>query len=67
MLDGKRVRMPRFYDNRFEAVDAEGLEVLKRRRRRKALRHRKNNTPDRLRVREVLALKKLALFRRDVQ
>lgn len=66
VLEGKRVRMPRFYDNRYELVDSAGLDVLKKRRKRTALRHRKNNTKERLRVREVLALRKSALFRRDV-
>lgn len=66
VMDGKRVRMPRFYDNRYEVLDAAGLEVLKRRRRRNAIRFRKNNTKDRLRIREVVMLKRLAMNRREV-
>lgn len=66
VLNGKRVRMPRFYDNKYEVIDASGLDVLKRRRRRNAIRHRKNNQVDRLRVREVVMLKKLKLFRKEI-
>lgn len=66
VLNGKRVRMPRFYDARFEVVDADAMELLKRRRRRNAVRHRKNNFVDRLRVREVVALKKSKLFRKEI-
>lgn len=66
VFEGKKVRMPRFYDNRYEVLDSDGLEMLKRRRRRNALRHRLNNTPDRRRVREVVALRKLKLFQREI-
>lgn len=59
VMDGKRVRMPRFYDVRYEVVDSAGMEMLKKRRRRNARRHRADNTPDRRRVREKVATKLL--------
>lgn len=66
VLDGKRVRMPRFYDNKFELTAADEMDMLRRRRRRNAVRHRKNNYVDRLRVREVVALKRLKLFGKEL-
>nr|QJB20880.1 MAG: replication initiator protein [Microvirus sp.] len=65
VMEGKRVRMPRFYDTRYEVVDSDGLEVLKKRRRRNASRHRADNTPDRRRVREQVAIRKLQQKSRD--
>ena len=67
VMDGKRVRMPRFYDARYECVDGAGLELLKKRRRRKALAHRKENTPDRRRARELFHIKRIAMASRDAQ
>lgn len=66
VLNGKRVRMPRFYDKRFADLDSQSMDVIKLRRRRNAVRHRKNNFVDRLRVREVVALRKAHLFKRNV-
>lgn len=67
VLDGKRVRMPRFYDGRFELTDPEELAKIKKRRLANARRYRKNNTRDRLRVREVVALKRLKMYERSVK
>lgn len=67
VMDGKRVRMPRYYDARYESVDGAGLEVLKKRRRRKARAQRKENTPDRRRARELFHIKRIAMASRDAQ
>lgn len=66
VMNGKKVRMPRFYDARFELTDPDELARVKKRRLSNARRHRKNNTVDRRRVREVVALKKLYMFERNV-
>lgn len=66
VMEGKRVRMPRFYDTRYEVVDKDGLEVLKVRRRRNARRHRADNTPDRRKVREKVATKLLSQKGREL-
>lgn len=64
IVDGKRVRPPRFYDERYKMVDSLLIAELKVKRRRNAIRKsRADNTPDRRRVREVVQLKKLALQR----
>lgn len=66
VLDGKRVRVPRFYDSRFEVTDTEELTRIKKRRINNARRFMKNQTYDRRRVREVVMIKKMKLFARDV-
>lgn len=67
VMDGKRVRMPRFYDNRFELTDPDELARLKKRRLSAARKHRLNNTVDRRRVREVVAIKRSRMFSRGVE
>lgn len=66
IMNGREMRPPRFYDVRQEALDPSRMKVLKLNRRRKALAYKDNNTPSRLRIREVVALRKKALFSRDV-
>lgn len=67
VLEGKRIAVPRFYDNRFEVLDSAKLVTLKKRRRRKALMHRSDNTPERRRVREKVQIARLAQARRDYE
>lgn len=59
VMGGRRVRVPRFYDNRTERVDPECLVELKQKRKRAAVLVRADNTVERLRVREQVALLKL--------
>lgn len=66
-MNGKLVRPPRYYDTRFEALDAKRLGVIKRTRRRRAMKHRENNTPERRQVRETVAKARLALSKRDLR
>lgn len=66
VMDGKRVRMPRFYDGRFELTDPETLASIKKRRLANARRYRLNNTRSRLRVREVIAIKRSKMFDRGL-
>lgn len=56
VVNGREVRPPRFYDGRSELVDAGRLEAHKRRRKRLAVLNRKDNTKERLRVKERIAL-----------
>jgi len=66
VMDGKKVKMPRFYDSKFEVSDPEEFEKIKKRRLAKALMHRDNNSVDRLRVREVVTASKLNLYKRNM-
>lgn len=65
IMDEHEVPLPRYYDLKFECVDSERLEVLKRARRRRALLHAVDNSVDRLRVRERFQELKLARFSRE--
>ena len=56
MVDGREVRPPRFYDTRSEAIDPVGHGRVKRKRKRLSVLNRLDNTEDRLRVKERLAI-----------
>lgn len=55
-------RPPRYYDARFDAEEPERMQILKRRRKRLAFLNKADNTKARLRVREVVQLRKDAFF-----
>lgn len=65
VMNGKEVSPPRFYDTRTDAIDPDRLARIKEKRRRKALKRRADNTPDRRRVRERVALLNLQAMRKD--
>lgn len=65
VMNGVEMSPPRFYDGRTDKVDPERLVVLKKRRRREAMKRRADNTPDRRRVRERVALLNLQANRKD--
>lgn len=66
IVDGKPVKPPRYYDDKLLDVPIEGAtglfrtskELRSKNRLRAARIFRKDNTPDRRRVREVLALRR---------
>lgn len=66
IMNGKRIRPPRFYDTKYDLVDSVRLAKLKVTRRRKALLRLDDNGPDRRRVRELVQLKRLAMASREV-
>lgn len=57
---GKKVRPPRFYDRLFEAQMPEVMTTIRERRKKSALLHLDNQTPERLAVREELQLRRLS-------
>lgn len=59
VINNREVRPPRFYDTRFEAIDPVRYDQVKKKRRKMALLLKADNTVDRRRVKEVLALKLL--------
>ena len=59
VVNGKRVRPPKFYDT---LLDSEELEALKKNRTRTAKKYSDNNTPDRLAVRHEIQLRRQAEF-----
>ena len=66
VINGKRVRPPRYYDNRFELCYPLELEQLKDKRVRKARRFRSNNTKTRLLVREFISLDRASKLKRTL-
>lgn len=56
VINGHEVRPPRYYDTRTEAVDEARLDRLKSKRKRASVLNRADNTPERLAVKERLAV-----------
>ncbi|AXH76018.1 MAG: replication initiator protein [Microviridae sp.] len=54
VVNGKERSPPRYYDSKFDAVDADGFARMKRKRKRLAVLAKSDNTPERLRVKERL-------------
>lgn len=66
IMNGREVKPPRFYLLRLEASCPWRVDVLKKERLRVARLFRADNTSARLRVRERLAIKTMAQYRRSV-
>lgn len=67
IADAREVKLPRYYDGKYEMVDSERLAKIKKVRRRKAAMVPKSEKlVDRRRVRERFTELKLAHFKRDV-
>lgn len=64
--DGKKIRVPRYYDNQLEEEDPDLLDRMKVRRLRAAKRQAKENTWERLRVRERVAERRASEYERNV-
>ena len=64
--EGKRVRVPRYYDRLFaEALGDDALLEIKDDRREAASLHKENQTPQRLKVRELVLESKITKLVRD--
>ena len=66
VLNNKKFRPPRFYDDCYELTNTREYQALKARRVRKSAKHADNNTPDRLRVREEVQLARIERLKREV-
>lgn len=67
IVDAREVKLPRYYDDKFEAIDGDRLDELKSLRQRSAEEHWPDNTRDRLFVRERFENLKAKRFARDPQ
>jgi hypothetical protein len=67
VLDGKKYKVPRYYDQLLGSEREEALEEIKKQRVKKAKQHRDNNAPERLLVREQVQLAKAKLLRRPIE
>lgn len=61
---GVQVKPPRYYDNMLEVVDPKQYEEVKTKRLKKAFANKKDNTSDRLDVKEKVKLSKIKNLRR---
>lgn len=66
VLRGKQQRAPRFYDRRLEQDDPGLLLKIKRKRTRSAKKHKADQTPERLAVREEVKLSQLKTLSRNL-
>ena len=66
IIRGKKMRAPRFYDNKFEVTDPDEYNRIKRDRVQNAKKHAEDTTPSRLKVRETVQLKSLKLLPRNL-
>lgn len=66
VLEGHKVAVPKYYDRQLEKEDQETLEDMKMYRRVKARRHKKDQTPERLEVREKVQLARISHLKREL-
>lgn len=66
VVNGKKCRPPRYYDGRYEIIDPEHMEVVKRDRAKRGRLHTDNNTPERLAVREAVQTARIQSLKRGV-
>lgn len=67
IMNGRKVRPPKYYDSQFEIVSPSDLESIKLKRKSKAALHEADCTPDRLSVREKVQLASLRKLPRVVE
>lgn len=67
VIEGKRVKTPRFYLTLLERMDTEEAAVIKKLRMRSLERHSEDNTPARLAVREKCQAARLKLLPRGLE
>ena len=65
--EGRRLRLPRYYDSRYELVDREHLEEVKAKRVGKAEEHAYDQTEERLRAREMVKKSKMGRLVRSLE
>lgn len=66
VLNGQKIKPPKFYDRCYEIVDPDELTRIKARRSTRGRKRAHDNTPDRLAVRKKVAEARLNLKRRDL-
>lgn len=67
VVNGKKMRPPRFYDGVYELLAPDEMAQLKATRVRNSRRHAENNTPERLRVREYIQMTQLERLKRSIE
>lgn len=65
--DGKTLRVPRYYDEMYKEHDADEFEKIKKKRKRKALKNKDDQTPERRKTRQIVLNHKVNRLKRDLQ
>jgi hypothetical protein len=66
VVSGRKTKIPRFYDKKFEELEPEQFEAIKQARITKALERADDNTPERLAVREKVKEAQLKKLKRTL-
>lgn len=66
-INGRRIAVPTYYDNKFKIEHGDDFEEIKARRKARALLDADNNTYDRLRVREEVHKAKASMLVRNLR
>lgn len=64
IVDGRKMPVPKFYNKK---LIEEELERYKRARKQKMLKHKADNTPERLKVREEIMASRVTQLKRDLK
>lgn len=67
ILNGKKLRAPRFYDSQYEIEHPNEFRRIKNKRIVNAKKHADNNTPSRLAVRHEVHLAKIKMLKRETE
>ena len=67
LMNGKRMKPPRYYNGLYELTNARNFVLLTRERKKGARKHKENNTPARLAVREICQEKRLEQLPRNLE
>jgi hypothetical protein len=67
LRDGRRIKPPRFYDKKFDALEPYEFEAVKQQRILNALKNHEDNTPERLAVKERVLLAKTRQLIRPIE
>lgn len=66
VVSGRKTKIPRYYDKKFEELDPSTFQQLKELRIRKAAKNAENNTPERLAVRKKVKEAQLKKLKRNL-
>jgi len=67
VLNGKKIKPPKYYDSQYELTSPDSLKLIKSNRKSDAKKHLANNTPERLYVREQVQLARLKDLPRNLK
>lgn len=67
ILRGKKMRPPKFYDRCFEVDNKDDFLKIKEKRKSKALELKDDNTPERLKVKEICKKAQIAFLKRGIE